>query len=687
MAIETAAMEDLLEQLLKQTQANGAQHAAAMAQLAKASGINGKTVNDTQSKLKKLGDSAEESSKKLNLLNSTGKVVGSVLADLTTGIASTVGNLAAFSSKALSGAATLSDLMMSFKDLPLIGAFVPFFTSLVKLQEDNLKGYRDLSKIGVNFGQALGQLRVTAAASGLTLEQFNKMIASSADAFVLMGTTANDGAKNFKNINLELTRTGGVGEQLRNLGFGFEDMNLLTASYVRVTGGLSKQQQQDYKGVAAAVAEYGKELDLIARITGRSREQQEKELEEQMKEANWQAFLSTKDDATRKKLQLAVNEATAQAGKGGADIVKASAMGLTAQSEQSGILYSLASDAAESLTRTGKMAMDKNVALTDFQADSAKRLGTVQFQLGKAYEGNEITFNALAQGADKAAQMFVPMANAATILNNNNIKTIEQSQANALKEKDIADKDAKTRSAELAGALALEDLMKKLNTAFAELGDVLINQLLVPLGKVLLDHMPDIKQGIEDLGIWLTKWVPKVFDEKGRKEIIDALTEALVNIFKGVHQAALDQVFGKGKVASNIDNKITPTDPRQDVANANNAALGALWESFKGWAGFGGGGNSGAPSSGRAATTFGTTGQLFENFGNGTDVTLHGQQGVFNPQQIQDLMESGMTIKLKATIDRLNSINEQILEHMKAVADNTERNLQATRDLNGNAFA
>jgi hypothetical protein len=198
--------------------------------------------------------------------------------------------------------------------------------------------------------------------------------------------------------------------------------------------------------------------------------------------------------------------------------------------------------------------------------------------------------------------------------------------------------------------------------------------------------MPDIKQGIEDLSIWLTKWVPKIFDEKGRKEIIDALTEALVSIIYGVHQAALDRVFGKGNIKSNIDGKIQPTDPRQDVANANNAGLGQMWESFKAWAGFGSK-DSGAPSSGRAATTFGTTGQLFENFGNGTDVTLHGQQGVFNPQQIQDLIDSGATIKLKASIDRLNSINEQILEQMKVVADNTERNLQATKDLNGNAFA
>lgn len=60
---------------------------------------------------------------------------------------------------------------------------------------------------------------------------------------------------------------------------------------------------------------------------------------------------------------------------------------------------------------------------------------------------------------------------------------------------------------------------------------------------------------------------------------------------------------------------------------------------------------------------------------------------MFTPQQLSTMMDGSASIKLKASIDRLNSINEQILEHMKAVADNTERNLQATRDLNGNAFA
>jgi hypothetical protein len=682
MAIETAAMEDLLEQILKQAQAQSAMQAASFAKLAKASGLDPKAIGDAQAKLKKLGDAAADSAVKVDHMASAGKLVGSVLGDLAGGIGHTLNNLVAFSAKALAGTSTMNDLFMAFKDLPIIGVVAGLFANLAKIQEENLASYRNLSKSGVNFGQSINELRITAVSLGLSLEQFNKMIGASVDAFALMGTTANDGAKNFKNINLELTKSGGVGEQLKNLGYNFEDMNLLTASYIRVTGGLSKKQQQDYQGVAAAVAEYGKELDLIARITGRSREQQEKELEEQMKEANFQAFLSGQDDKTRKKLQLAVNEALANAGKGGADIVKASAMGLVAQSEQSAALYSLAGDAGETLTKMGKDAMNKNVALTDFQADSAKRLGTVVYQLGTAYRGNEITFNAMAQGGDKLAETFGVAARAATTLNNNNINTLDEAQANAQKEAAIARHEAENRSSSLSAALALEDTMRRLNLAFVKLGEVLIDQLLNPLIKVIEANMPAIEKGIIEFAKVLKEWIPKIFSEDGRQEIIDKVVEGLTYILSvvaaKVGEKVLDQSTGNTDFQNRLNaiNKFLPTywalralGIESNVQNPPKAPVGP------------------APNQGRAVGSWGQTGQLFENFGNGTDVTLHGTEGVFTPQQIQAIMDGTASNKLKDTLDELNTTNKQILQHMMAIADNTGRTVDATNALNGNMLA
>jgi len=694
MAIETAAMEDLLEQILKQAQTQSAMQAASFAKLAKASGLDPKAVEATQTKLKKLGDAAEDSSVKVNHMASAGKIVGSVLGDLASGFSATIGNLAAFSAKALSGTGNMTDLFMAFKDLPIIGVVAGLFANLAKIQEENLASYRSLSKYGVNFGQALGDLRATAIQSGLSLDQFNKIIGSSSDTFAYMGKTANDGAKNFKNINLELTRTGGVGEQLRNLGYGFEDMNLLTASYVRVTGGLSKQQQQDYQGVAKSVAEYGKELDLIARITGRSREQQEKDLEEQMKEANFRAFMSTQDDATRKKLELAVNEAIANGRKGGADIIKATAMGLVAQSDAAAGLYSLGGDLTGTLEKTARMAMDKTVRLTDFQEGSAKRLATGQYQAAQAYSAIMPTANALAQGNDKLAETVAPLAEAFAKNNLGQIASLEQAQNIAVKEKELAEKDANTRSAALKAALDMESTMLRLNAALARLGDVLINQLLNPLTGVIEKNMPVIEEKLKEFAKFLKEWIPKLFDEKGRQEIIAKIVEGMGMILGAVSKQIGDntgfwtKALGRGTLYGAAG---------APVGAAMGAPLAGVGAGPGAAAGFGAGfilgfgeelwNNLFDKKEGRASGSFGSTGKLFENFGNGQNVTLHGEEGVFTPQQLSTMMDGSASIKLKASIDRLNSINEQILVHMKAVADNTERSLQATRDLNGNAFA
>jgi hypothetical protein len=684
MAIETAVMEDLLEKLLKQTQANGLAQSQAFAKLAKSSGLDPKSVEQTQSKLKKLGDAAEDASTKVNRMEKAGQVVGSVLGDLASGAGKTVGNLVDFAAKAALGGASLSDFFTAFKDLPIIGSVAGLFAALAKVQEENLNSYRSLSKAGINFGQALGDLKITATQLGLTQEQYVKLMTSNADAFAMMGSTANQGARNFRSINLELTKTGGVGEQLRNLGFGFEEMNYLTASYVRVTGGLSKQQQQDYKGVAAAVAEYGKELDLIARVTGKSREMQEKALQEEMEEANWQAYLAGLDTKTREKLKSDVNDAIALAGKGGAQIVKAQAMGIAVQGEAGQLITSTAGRLAEHLRKNTDRAMDATVSVEEFRNGQARRLGEGQAYAAEAYERLKGPLGAMALQGDKVADTLVPLAQQYSKYKLAGDRSIEDTIARVEAERKAAAADATTRDKELAAALAAEAAMRDFQAAMQQITNVLIQEVLNPLIQQIVPHMPEIVKGINDFADWLKKWIPKLFNEQGRSEILKALGEGFDNLL--------------GAIGTKIKNSVLHQDPEQDKTalgrfnNGLNAVnsfnpFAYLMEAF-GYPAFSGKANQpAAPSSGRAATTFGTTGQLFENFGNGTDVTLHGEQGVFKPEQIQALIDGGMTIKLKASIDRLNTINEQMLEHMKAVADYSERNLEATKALNGNAFA
>ena len=685
MAIETAAMEDLLEKLLKQTQANSIAQGQAFAKLAKASGLDPKTVGDAQTKLKKLGESAEDASQKVNVMASAGKVVGSVLGDLAAGAGKTVGNLVDFAAKAALGGASLSDFFTAFKDLPIIGSVAGLFAALAKIQEETLNSYRGLSKAGINFGQALGDLRVTASKLGLTQDQYIKLMTTNADAFAMMGSSANQGAKNFRNINLELTKTGGVGESLRNLGFGFEEMNYLTASYVRVSGGLSKQQQQDYKGVAAAVAEYGKELDLIARVTGKSREMQEKALQEEMEEANWQAYLAGQDDKTREKLKSQVNDAIALAGKGGAQIVKAQAMGIAVQGEAGQMITSTAGELSEHLRKNTDRAMNSAVSVEQFRNEQARRLGEGQYMAADAYERLKGPLGAMALQGDKVAETLGPLAQQYSKYKLAGDKSIEDTISRVQAEQKLAEKDAKTKSEELDAALKAEAAMRDFQAAMQDVANVLIQKVLNPLIQEIVPHMPEIVKGLQEFADWLKKWIPKLFNDQGRQEIIDNVSKSLSDIMSRTWNNIINPKIDKAQDEKNLS-KMT----------AGEKGFSYLLRAIEHIGDFMGLGDLARASRieketqgtiGRAGTSWGMTGKLIEDFGNGTDVTLHGNEGVVNSQQIADIMEGGASIKLKATIDRLNSINEQMLEHMKMIADNTERSLQATKDLNGNAFA
>jgi hypothetical protein len=683
--IDTAAMENLLEQLLRQSQANGAAQNAAFGRLAKAAGLDPKLVGDAQVKLKRLGDAAEDSAQKVSMMASVGKGVGSVLADLTSGIVNTVGNLAAFSAKAMTGASTMSDLIMSFKDLPIIGTVAGLFAQLVRMQEENLSTYRTLSKSGINFGHSLGDLRETATELGLTLDQYSKLMTTNSDVFALMGSSANAGAKNFVNINKYLVENA---TELRNLGFSYEEMNGLTASYVRVMGGLKKSERENTELATKSIIEYGKELDLIARITGTSREQQEKALQEQMQEANWQAFLATQDDDTRKKLQLKMNEALATAGKGGADIVKAAAMGIAVQSQAGQTLYSLAGPLAQSIENGTRQALSAGTSLAAFQSESARRLAVDQNLGAKAYKDNLLTFNALMQAGDRLGLDMAPLAKQFAVQAIAGDKSIEDTIARNEKEKALQAQDAKTQNASLDTALQLEDSMRKLNAAFVKLGNLVMDNLVNPLMKHLTspEIMDNIGKGLKEMSEGLKVWIPKLFDEKGRQEIIDKVVSALTNIIENIFTKIFES-WAKSQAAKigadyrpdlkgqtpSVNEHIAENNPNswRNIFRNIEEALGLPPDTLA---------KPRAQPKSPASSPELKPQSLLNNIDDVNNPEISTQYASLNSG-------GGPSNSLQESIDRLNTTNAQLLLHMREVSDNTRRTINAVNDANGNLFA
>lgn len=86
---------------------------------------------------------------------------------------------------------------------------------------------------------------------------------------------------------------------------------------------------------------------------------------------------------------------------------------------------------------------------------------------------------------------------------------------------------------------------------------------------------------------------------------------------------------------------------------------------------------------GMSTGTLGTMGQLFADFGKGTDVTLHGKEAVVTPSQMSGIVNNSMA----SGIETLNIQVAELIRTNKEIADYTRRNVDATRSLSGDLFA
>jgi len=85
----------------------------------------------------------------------------------------------------------------------------------------------------------------------------------------------------------------------------------------------------------------------------------------------------------------------------------------------------------------------------------------------------------------------------------------------------------------------------------------------------------------------------------------------------------------------------------------------------------------------RAMGSLGMTGKLFENWGAGTDVTLHGKEAVVTPEQMGGIVNNS----LASGIETLNMQVAELIRTNKEIVDYSRRNVDATRSLSGDLFA
>ena len=175
----------------------------------------------------------------------------------------------------LAGALTSGqeDLADFTQHIPLIGGHL---STLVGLVDENLSSFRELSKVGAQFGDGLNDIRAISARAGIPLGEFTDLIANNAGRMKLFGATTAQGATEFAKLSKEL-RTG-PGKAFIAMGYTAQELNESLIEYAEFSQSQIGKDRNNNRLTAQGAADYLGTINELSAVTGKRRDQIKEEM-------------------------------------------------------------------------------------------------------------------------------------------------------------------------------------------------------------------------------------------------------------------------------------------------------------------------------------------------------------------------------------------------------------------------
>ena len=600
-------------------------------------------------------------------------------ADTATGAAAVLEKLG---KAAYEGKGSITEFTSAFKDrLGLIGAGLQNFGNFA---DTSLDAFRTLSNVGASFGQNLFTLRETAASAALPLQDFVKLISANSESLAALYGSSTQGAKRFSQLSEQFRRTSI--ERLGPLGFTVDELNdvlLTTLNLQRRTGTFVAGATQDQ---IASAEGFATELDKLSKLTGQQRTVLAKQIESQMANERFTAFLGGASKEAQQRLSAfsaSIGELAPGLKEGFQDLIANSGTPVT---EAARMLVQNIPEASGIIQQLTAGTLDSAQAMIMLR-DAAKRSNTAL--AGVAVTG-KVPFARLYSEVNKLASAEL------------DLKEVTEEQRAA--------QDKATKSLAL-----FQDSTKRLSSSFQSIETgfyTVLGGFIGTTGNQLNNGVKDIADGINKMNngtkalLFMSKTIGGFFLDKGGQIAIQAAgTAAGIRLAGGGMGGAggvgdlLSGKVGKGlKVAGGIGSAAgviggTGMAYQSDTAAGKAAGIGTSLVSGAVLGGtigsmFGPGGTaigaiiggvgglvSGGVGAGlgadikRSTGTFGETGLPFEP----KTSLLHVEAGerVLNRQEAQDYNSEGsggnaQYAQLNAQMTQYNTTAKETLELQKA---------------------
>jgi hypothetical protein len=133
--------------------------------------------------------------------------------------------------------------------------------------EKTQKAFQEITAAGAVFGGGMTEMRQRAYEAGLDIAQLSTVVKASREEMTMMGIGLGEATKRVAGVSKEL-RNSDLGIQLRKLGYSAEEQAELSAGVMANMSAAGNSRAINDKQVAEQTAKYGKDLKVLADITG-----------------------------------------------------------------------------------------------------------------------------------------------------------------------------------------------------------------------------------------------------------------------------------------------------------------------------------------------------------------------------------------------------------------------------------
>ena len=332
----------------------------------------------------------------LSLVTKAFGVIGSIIGDLAGRLGNAVGAVMGFAKQMVDGTASLTSMVGMFgemaKQIPLVGGALGGLISIIGMVtgrlEDSFKMYKDLANSGMTFSGSLIEMRLQVQNAGLSVSEFAGIAKANGALFATMGGDVQKGGNLFLKSQQVLSNE--LKAEFAGLGMNAAEASTFLASYMKSQGTMNKDSLRDHRANAQAALELAQNTQFLSEATGKQRDLIQKEIDEKIKEQNFEAYLSGLDAKEAALAREKYTYALQKHGKDTADMVMTGLMtgvvqpATAAQARQGAITNGATVDFAKSIVgakgttdEINRTFARANATLVDGTREAYKNIGTV----------------------------------------------------------------------------------------------------------------------------------------------------------------------------------------------------------------------------------------------------------------------------------------------------------------------